>query len=77
MFYIVLIKWVRVWYGEIFQEQANFFQEPEEVKIKPESEISSHITLISVISGLFHDIFTDVVCIGVGNPGCEVVNTTL
>ncbi len=24
------------------------------MKIKPESEISSHITLMSVISGLFH-----------------------
>ncbi len=28
----------------ISQEQANLFHEPEEVKIKPESEISSHIT---------------------------------
>ncbi len=31
------------------------------MKIKPESEISSHITLKSVISGLFHNIFTEVV----------------
>ncbi len=32
------------------------------MKIKPESEISSHITLKSVISGLFHrDIFSGVV----------------
>ncbi len=31
-----------------------YFHEPEAVKIKPESEISSHITLTSVISGLFH-----------------------
>ncbi len=39
-----------------------YFQEPEAVKIKPESEISSHITLISIISGLFAlDIFTEVV----------------
>ncbi len=31
------------------------FHEPEaRVKIKPESEISSHITLVSVTSGLFH-----------------------
>ncbi len=29
-----------------------YFHEPE-AKIKPESEISSHITLMSVISGLF------------------------
>ncbi len=30
-----------------------YFHEPEAVKIKPESEISNHITLMSVISCLF------------------------
>ncbi len=37
-----------------FTEQANLFSLAKAVKIKPESEISSHITLTSVISGLFH-----------------------
>ncbi len=34
----------------------DFMSRPSQrqVKIKPESEISSHITLKSVISGLFH-----------------------
>ncbi len=50
IYIIVLITWVRVWYGEIFHEQANLFSRA----IKPESEISSNITLTSVISGLFH-----------------------
>ncbi len=31
-----------------------YFHETEGVKIKPESEISCHITLMSVISGLFY-----------------------
>ncbi len=31
-----------------------YFQEPESMKIKHENEMSSHITLRSVISGLFH-----------------------
>ncbi len=35
-----------------FTSRLIYSQEP--VKIKPESEISSHITLTSVISGLFH-----------------------
>ncbi len=44
------------------------------VKIKPESEISIHITLTSVISGLFHiDIFTEVVYFG--NSRCKVGKT--
>ncbi len=30
-----------------------YFHEPEGVKIKPESEISNHLTLMSIISGLF------------------------
>ncbi len=30
-----------------------YFPEPDAVKIKPESETSSHITLTNVISGLF------------------------
>ncbi len=37
-----------------FKSRLIYFQEPKIVKIKPESEISSHITLRSVISGLFH-----------------------
>ncbi len=41
-------------YGEIFHEQANlFFMSHRLVKIHPESEVSSHITLTSVISGFF------------------------
>ncbi len=39
----------------IFHKQANLFSRARgRVKIKPESEISTHITLMSVISGLFH-----------------------
>ncbi len=30
------------------------YSSQKQVKIKPESEISSHITLKSVINGLFH-----------------------
>ncbi len=30
-----------------------YFHEPEASEINPESEISSHITLTSIISGLF------------------------
>ncbi len=42
-------------YGKIFHERANYFQEPEVSENKaPESEISSYITLTSVISGLFY-----------------------
>ncbi len=52
--YLFMYMWVRVWYGEeeIFQEQADLFSRAR-VKIKPESEMSCHITLTSVISGLF------------------------
>ncbi len=40
---------------EIFYKQANLFSRAKgRVKIKPKSEISSQITLQSVISGLFH-----------------------
>ncbi len=31
-----------------------YFHQPEAVKIKPESEISSHIILTSIICGLFY-----------------------
>ncbi len=42
-------------YGKIFHEQANYFQEPEVSENKaPESELSSYITLTSVISGSFY-----------------------
>ncbi len=38
-----------------FKSRLIYFHEPKaRVKIKPVSEISSHITLKSVISGLFH-----------------------
>ncbi len=37
-----------------FTSRLIYFHEPKGVKIKPESEISSHITLKSVISGLFY-----------------------
>ncbi len=40
--------------AKYFMSKLIYFHEPEaRVKIKPESEISSHITLTSVISGLF------------------------
>ena len=42
--YIILITWVRVWYGRDFVSRLIYFQ----VKIKPENEMTS------VISGLFH-----------------------
>ncbi len=38
----------------IYFHRLIYFQEPEAVKIKPESEISCHTKLTSVISGLFH-----------------------
>ncbi len=37
-----------------FMSRQIYFHEPEASEIKPESEISRHITLLSVISGLFH-----------------------
>ncbi len=37
-----------------FRSRLIYSHEPEVSEIKPESEISSHITLMSVISGLFH-----------------------
>ncbi len=40
-----------------FNNRLIYFQEPEVSGNKPESEISSHITLTSAI-----DIFTEVVC---------------
>ncbi len=41
--------------AKYFTRRLIYFHEPEaRVKIKPESEISCHITLTSVISGLFH-----------------------
>ncbi len=48
------------------------------MKIKPESEIYCHITLTSVISGLFPlDIFTGVVCFFFGNLLCKVGENSL
>ena len=40
--------------AKYFKSRLIYFHEPELVKIKPESEISCHNTLTSVISGLFH-----------------------
>ncbi len=40
--------------AKYFMSRLIYLHEPEAVKIKPESEISSHITLTSVISGLFY-----------------------
>ncbi len=40
--------------AKYFRSRLTYFQEPEGVKIKPESEIYCHNTLTSVISGLFH-----------------------
>ncbi len=37
-----------------FISRLIYFQESKAVKIKPVSEISSHMTPTSVISGLFH-----------------------
>ncbi len=39
--------------AKYFRSRLTYFQEPEGVKIKPESEIYCHNTT-SVISGLFH-----------------------
>ncbi len=40
--------------AKYFISRLIYFQEPEASEIKPESEISCHNTLTSVISGLFH-----------------------
>ncbi len=40
--------------AKYFTSRLIYFHKPEAVKIKPESEISSHITLTSLISGLFY-----------------------
>ncbi len=37
-----------------FKSRLMYFQEPEGVKIKPESEMSSDATLTECMSGLFH-----------------------
>ncbi len=42
--------------AKYFTEQANLFSPSQrQSENNPESEISSHITLASVISGLFHN----------------------
>ncbi len=40
--------------AKYFTSRLIYFHKPEESEIKPESEISSHIILTRVISGLFH-----------------------
>ncbi len=48
--------------AKYFMSRLFIFTSQRQVKIKPESEISCHITLTSVISGLFAlDTFTTVV----------------
>ncbi len=65
--------------AKYFMSMLIYFQEPEGIKIKPESEISSHITLTSIISGLFHTRynFTKVVCTRTSNSRGEVGSKTL
>ena len=49
----------KVLYDEIFTSRLMYYKNQRRVKIKPESEISCHITLTSVISGLnMRNIFT-------------------
>ncbi len=56
-----------------FMSWLIYFHNQRPVKIKPESEISSHIALTSVISSLFLlDIFTEVVCTRTSNSRGEV-----
>ncbi len=40
--------------AKYFTSRLNYFTSQRRVKIRPESEISSHTTLMSVISGLFY-----------------------
>ena len=40
--------------AKYFKSRLIYFHKPEASEIKPESEISSHITLTGVISGLFY-----------------------
>ncbi len=40
--------------AKYFMSRQIYFMSQRQVKIKPESEITSHTTLMSVISGLFH-----------------------
>ncbi len=56
--------------AKYFKSRLIYFHSQRKVKIKPESEMSSHITLLSVISGLFHTryIFTAVVRTGNSQP---------
>ncbi len=67
--------------AKYFMSRLIYFQEPEGMKIQPESEISSHITLTSIISGLLLystlDIFTEVVCTRTSNSRGEVGSKTL
>ncbi len=52
--YIVLLHESECDMVKYFMSRLIYFTSQRRVKIKPESEISSHITQMSVISGLFH-----------------------
>ncbi len=45
-----------------FMSRPIYFHEPEAVKIKPESEISCRITLMSIIIGLFYTRYLRTLC---------------
>ncbi len=58
-----------------FTSRQIYFHKPavRGVKIKPESEIPSHVTLMSVILVYsILDIFTDIACTRTGNSQCKV-----
>ncbi len=54
-----------------------YFQEPEAVKIKPKSEISCHITQMSISCLFYARYLYEVVCIRVGNSWYKVDCETL
>ncbi len=56
---------------QIFHEQANLFSLVKGVKIKPDSVISYHVTLVYSML----NIITTVVCSIVGNSWCKVACT--
>ncbi len=62
-----------IWWN-ISREQDNLFSWAKGSEIKPESEISSHITLMSVISGLFHTRYLHWNSY-VGNSGVKLAKT--
>ncbi len=58
--------------AKYFKSSLIYFQEPEAVIVKPENEMSSHMT--SVTSGLFYArCLTAVVCTKLNNSWCSKV----